>query len=171
MSVTVDETRLGELMGQLVGYMTGGALCYGGRRQHRRRRMRSRGVGRGGAQAYPHVRVHGFDYHAPSVATAVDRAEEAGVSARTTFSVADAKGYDGIFDVIRSGAPRVPTSAPAACPGGRCSRTRRASARAGPALQPRCEWPDHAPQAVRLRGDRNHRCMTSPREMVTLRDP
>ena len=26
---TIDETRLGEFMGQMVGHMTGGALCFG----------------------------------------------------------------------------------------------------------------------------------------------
>ena len=28
MSVTVDEAKLGEFMGQMAGYMTGGALCF-----------------------------------------------------------------------------------------------------------------------------------------------
>ena len=52
------------------------------------------------AQAYPNSQVFGFDYHEPSVATARERAEEAGVTANTTFAVADAKGYDGQYDVI-----------------------------------------------------------------------
>ena len=28
MSVTVDKAKLGEFMGQMAGYMTGGALCF-----------------------------------------------------------------------------------------------------------------------------------------------
>ena len=28
MSITVDEAKLGEFMGQMAGYMTGGALCF-----------------------------------------------------------------------------------------------------------------------------------------------
>jgi SAM-dependent methyltransferase len=52
------------------------------------------------ADAYPQARITGFDYHAPSVATARQRAEEAGVEARTTFEVADAKSYGGSFDLI-----------------------------------------------------------------------
>ena len=35
-----------------------------------------------------------------SIATAQERADEAGVSDRTTFEVADAKSYDGTFDLI-----------------------------------------------------------------------
>ena len=52
------------------------------------------------AQAFPQARITGFDFHAPSIETARARAEEAGVTARTSFQVADAKGYDGTFDVI-----------------------------------------------------------------------
>ena len=52
------------------------------------------------AQAFPQARITGFDFHAPSIETARARAEEAGVTARTSFEVADAKGYDGTFDVI-----------------------------------------------------------------------
>jgi 2-polyprenyl-3-methyl-5-hydroxy-6-metoxy-1,4-benzoquinol methylase len=52
------------------------------------------------AQAYPQARITGFDFHEPSVATARQRAVEAGVADRTTFEVADAKGYDGRFDLI-----------------------------------------------------------------------
>jgi hypothetical protein len=29
MTQTVDEAKLGEFMGQMVGYMTGGAMCFG----------------------------------------------------------------------------------------------------------------------------------------------
>jgi SAM-dependent methyltransferase len=52
------------------------------------------------AQTYPQARITGFDFHAPSVETARLRAEEAGVTAQTTFEVADAKGYSGTYDVI-----------------------------------------------------------------------
>jgi 2-polyprenyl-3-methyl-5-hydroxy-6-metoxy-1,4-benzoquinol methylase len=52
------------------------------------------------AQAYPGAHITGFDFHAPSISTAEERAAEAGVSAQTSFAVADAKGYDGTFDLI-----------------------------------------------------------------------
>jgi ribosomal protein L11 methylase PrmA len=50
------------------------------------------------ADAYPASRIWGFDFHSPSVDTARQRAEEAGVADRTKFEVADAKGYDGTFE-------------------------------------------------------------------------
>jgi SAM-dependent methyltransferase len=52
------------------------------------------------AQQFPNAHVSGFDFHEPSIATARERAHEAGVDDRTTFSVADAKGYDGSYDMI-----------------------------------------------------------------------
>ncbi len=52
------------------------------------------------AQNYPRARITGFDFHEPSIDTSVERAEEAGVSAQTTFEVADAKSYPGTFDLI-----------------------------------------------------------------------
>jgi 2-polyprenyl-3-methyl-5-hydroxy-6-metoxy-1,4-benzoquinol methylase len=52
------------------------------------------------AQAYPNSTIHGFDFHAPSIETSKTRAEEAGVSERTEFAVADAKGYAGNYDLI-----------------------------------------------------------------------
>ena len=52
------------------------------------------------AQAYPNAHIHGFDFHEPSITTARERAEEAGVSNQTTFEVADAKGYSGSYDLI-----------------------------------------------------------------------
>jgi 2-polyprenyl-3-methyl-5-hydroxy-6-metoxy-1,4-benzoquinol methylase len=52
------------------------------------------------AKAFPGAHITGFDFHAPSIATARERATEAGVSAQTTFAVADAKGYDGTYDLI-----------------------------------------------------------------------
>lgn len=45
------------------------------------------------AQAFPASRFHGFDYHAESIATARERAREAGVADRITFEVASAKSY------------------------------------------------------------------------------
>jgi len=52
------------------------------------------------ADAYPASQVFGFDFHGPSVETARQRAGEAGVGDRTTFEQADAKGYQGTFDLI-----------------------------------------------------------------------
>jgi hypothetical protein len=54
------------------------------------------------AQAYPAIRVAGFDNHTPSINTARKRAAEAGVADRTTFEVADAKGYPGRYELIAS---------------------------------------------------------------------
>ena len=45
------------------------------------------------AQAFPASRFYGFDYHAPSIATASERAAEGGVSDRVAFSQASAKDY------------------------------------------------------------------------------
>src|SRR5438105_1577988 len=52
------------------------------------------------AETFPNARVTGFDFHEPSIDTARLRAEEAGVADRTTFTVAEAKGYEGTYDVI-----------------------------------------------------------------------
>ncbi|HVM39367.1 MAG TPA: methyltransferase domain-containing protein [Acidimicrobiia bacterium] len=52
------------------------------------------------AEAFPAARVVGFDFHPESIATARDRAEEAGTADRTTFEVADAKSYEGTYDLI-----------------------------------------------------------------------
>jgi 2-polyprenyl-3-methyl-5-hydroxy-6-metoxy-1,4-benzoquinol methylase len=52
------------------------------------------------ADAYPKSRIHGFDFHAPSIETAKERAEEAGVGDRTEFAVATAKDYPGTYDLI-----------------------------------------------------------------------
>lgn len=52
------------------------------------------------AETYPNSRIVGFDFHEPSIETARLRAEEAGVADRTSFEVADAKGYEGTYDVI-----------------------------------------------------------------------
>ena len=52
------------------------------------------------AQAFPEAHITGFDFHTPSITTAEERAAEAGVSSQTAFEVADAKSYDGTFDLI-----------------------------------------------------------------------
>ena len=52
------------------------------------------------AQTWPASHFYGFDFHAPSIEASKERAKEAGVSGNTTFAVADAKGYDGTFDLI-----------------------------------------------------------------------
>jgi SAM-dependent methyltransferase len=52
------------------------------------------------ADAYPNSRFWGFDYHAPSIEIAHERAREAGVAERTTFEVATAKDYPGSYDLI-----------------------------------------------------------------------
>jgi SAM-dependent methyltransferase len=52
------------------------------------------------AEAYPNSRVWGFDYHAPSIDIARERAHEAGVDDRATFEVAGAKEYEGTYDLI-----------------------------------------------------------------------
>jgi SAM-dependent methyltransferase len=52
------------------------------------------------AQTFPKAHITGFDFHGASVETARSRAQEAGVTAQTTFEVADAKSYPGTYDVI-----------------------------------------------------------------------
>jgi 2-polyprenyl-3-methyl-5-hydroxy-6-metoxy-1,4-benzoquinol methylase len=52
------------------------------------------------AEHFPDATITGFDFHTPSIETARERADEAGVSERTQFDVADAKGYAGTFDLI-----------------------------------------------------------------------
>jgi SAM-dependent methyltransferase len=53
------------------------------------------------AQAYPASRFVGFDYHAPSIAMATQRAAEGGVAERVTFSQSTAKNYPGRdYDLI-----------------------------------------------------------------------
>jgi ubiquinone/menaquinone biosynthesis C-methylase UbiE len=53
------------------------------------------------AQAYPKSRVDGFDYHAESIATAKERAKEAKVEERVSFTTASAKSYQGKdYDLI-----------------------------------------------------------------------
>jgi SAM-dependent methyltransferase len=52
------------------------------------------------AQTFPKARITGFDFHPPSIDTARLRAEEADVTAQTTFEVANAKSYTGTYDLI-----------------------------------------------------------------------
>ena len=53
------------------------------------------------AKAFPASRFFGFDYHAPSIETAKQRAAEGGVTDRVTFAQATAKTYDGHdYDMI-----------------------------------------------------------------------
>jgi SAM-dependent methyltransferase len=53
------------------------------------------------AQAFPASRFIGIDSHAPSIATATERAREAGVADRVTFTQATAKTYSGHdYDLI-----------------------------------------------------------------------
>lgn len=53
------------------------------------------------AQAYPNSTFLGFDYHKESVATARQRAEEAGVADRVRFEVASAKNFPGSdYDLV-----------------------------------------------------------------------
>ena len=53
------------------------------------------------AQAYPKSKVDGFDFHAESIATAKERAKEAKVDERVSFTAASAKSYEGKdYDLI-----------------------------------------------------------------------
>lgn len=53
------------------------------------------------AQAFPASRFIGFDYHAPSIATAAKAAAEAGVGDRVAFEIADADALpDNEFDLV-----------------------------------------------------------------------
>lgn len=52
------------------------------------------------ATAYPNSTFFGFDFHAPSVETASQRAAEAGLNGRAKFEVASATSYTGLFDLI-----------------------------------------------------------------------
>ena len=52
------------------------------------------------ARAFPKSKFHGFDYHAPSIEAATQRAKQAGVSDRVTFAVASAKDFPGDYDLV-----------------------------------------------------------------------
>src|SRR5262249_4037423 len=47
------------------------------------------------AKAFPNSRFEGFDYHDASIATARERAQDAGVADRVSFDVAPAASYEG----------------------------------------------------------------------------
>jgi SAM-dependent methyltransferase len=82
------------------------------------------------AQAFPNARFVGVDYHAESIATARERAAEAGVADRVTFAVAGAdevpgSGYDlvAFFDALHDLGDPVAAARSAAsvlAPDGRC---------------------------------------------------
>jgi 2-polyprenyl-3-methyl-5-hydroxy-6-metoxy-1,4-benzoquinol methylase len=52
------------------------------------------------AEAYPNSQIYGFDFHGPSIETARERAQDAGVGDRTSFEVAGANEYPGTYDLI-----------------------------------------------------------------------
>jgi SAM-dependent methyltransferase len=52
------------------------------------------------ATTFPKSKFFGFDYHGPSITTAKQRAEEAGVGDRVKFKKAGAKEYTGTYDLI-----------------------------------------------------------------------
>jgi 2-polyprenyl-3-methyl-5-hydroxy-6-metoxy-1,4-benzoquinol methylase len=52
------------------------------------------------ARAFPNSRFVGFDYHAPSIESAREAAASMGVAANTRFEVADAKSFEGRFDLV-----------------------------------------------------------------------
>ena len=103
------------------------------------------------AQAYPNAHIHGFDFHEPSITTARERAEEAGVSSQTTFEVADAKGYRGSYDLIcffdclarhgRSGRHRRVRPRPASPTAARSCSSSRSPSTTATATSPRTRWP------------------------------
>jgi 2-polyprenyl-3-methyl-5-hydroxy-6-metoxy-1,4-benzoquinol methylase len=47
------------------------------------------------AKAFPKTKFYGFDYHAPSIEAARERAKQAGVADRVTFEVAESTSYPG----------------------------------------------------------------------------
>ena len=52
------------------------------------------------AERFPASHFYGFDFHGPSIEQAKERAKEHGVSGNTSFATADAKGYDGTYDLV-----------------------------------------------------------------------
>ena len=52
------------------------------------------------AQRWPASHFTGFDFHPASIDASKERAADAGVSGNTTFNVADAKSYEGKFDLL-----------------------------------------------------------------------
>jgi SAM-dependent methyltransferase len=52
------------------------------------------------ARAFPQSRFVGFDYHEPSIRCAREAAADMGVAANTRFEVADARSFDGRYDLV-----------------------------------------------------------------------
>jgi len=52
------------------------------------------------AKHYSNATFSGFDYHTPSIEICRLRARDEGLEDRTRFEVADAKSYEGSFDLI-----------------------------------------------------------------------
>jgi len=52
------------------------------------------------AQHFPKAKVHGFDFHGPSIDEAKQLAADAGLSSRVTYDTRSAKDYEGHYDVI-----------------------------------------------------------------------
>jgi SAM-dependent methyltransferase len=52
------------------------------------------------AKAYPNSTFTGFDYHAPSIERARERAKQAGLGERAKFEVASAKSFPGQYDLV-----------------------------------------------------------------------
>jgi 2-polyprenyl-3-methyl-5-hydroxy-6-metoxy-1,4-benzoquinol methylase len=52
------------------------------------------------ARAFPHSHFTGYDYHPASIERARKMAEDAGVTANTSFEVAQAKNYPGTYDLV-----------------------------------------------------------------------
>ena len=52
------------------------------------------------AEAFPHAKVAGFDFHEPSIARARQLASEAGLAERVRYEPLDATSYSGEFDLI-----------------------------------------------------------------------
>jgi 2-polyprenyl-3-methyl-5-hydroxy-6-metoxy-1,4-benzoquinol methylase len=51
-------------------------------------------------QTYPKSHIFGFDYHAPSIETAREAAEIAGIGDRVQFRVSRADAFDGTYDLV-----------------------------------------------------------------------
>lgn len=52
------------------------------------------------AQHFPKAKVHGFDFHGPSIDEAKRLAADAGLSSRVSYDTRSAKDYEGHYDVI-----------------------------------------------------------------------
>lgn len=52
------------------------------------------------AESYPNAKVFGFDIHEPSIEAAKRHAAEAGFEGRIDYQAADAKSYEGSYDIL-----------------------------------------------------------------------